>query len=205
MMATESDDIYKIDKGGNISLVEKTDDDFDTLYAVNDPEPYSTDDCEEIDYSKSITVEKGILNNIEHAIDNVYTNTEYDFMKVEGDKAATQLFEFVAENTNVEWSQMQYGENSNYVTTAHQPFAEPSSVALLMKTIENGTFGSIRQTTHSHPNFPITGEGASPGDFENAKGVEFYNRKNNAQVKTRVYDAKRKKYTNYNSQGNVKQ
>ena len=200
----QAEDIYKLDKGGNISFVKATNDDHDTLYAVDNTKPYSKDSSGDIDYSKSVDVEKGVLNNIEHAT-NSYENKDYDSMTMEGNEGATKLFEFVAQNSNVEWSQTQVGEKTNIITTGHESFAEPGGSAILMKGVEDGTFKSIVQQTHSHPDFPITGVGSSPPDRDSAKAVEYYDKKYNTQVKQRVYDAKRKEYTTYNSQGNVKE
>ena len=200
----QGEDIYKLDKGGNISFVKATDDDHDTLYAVNNTKPYSTDNSGDIDYSKSIDVEKGVLNNIEQAT-NSYSKTDYESMTMEGNEGATKLFEFVAQNSNVEWSQTQIGENTNVLTTSHSPFSEAGGSGLLMKGVENGTFKSIVQSTHSHPDFPITGIGSSPPDRESAEAVEYYEKKYDTQVKQRVYDAKRKTYTTFNSQGDVKE
>lgn len=104
------EDDYGLDKDGNIALLRETDDKTDKLIAL-DNKGQETDE--------SVEVEKGVLNNVKTDKDS--RGTSYDYMKVGNNKTATKLFEFVAENSQVEWSQVKYGSKSNYISTSHNP------------------------------------------------------------------------------------
>jgi RHS repeat-associated protein len=108
-----------------------------------------------------------------------------DIYKIRGDKNGTQLFEFVADNTTVEWSHIKTGvegdKGLNFLTTGHIEYTEPGASALLNGQLQHGY--TIREMNHNHPrNTPIpsgvpglTGEG---GDVGFAGGVtDWYQRK----------------------------
>ncbi len=111
------DDNFIIDNDGNITLVEKTNDNFDMLYTKDSWDNGKKDN--------SILVDKGILNNkysqsVKDPGDNKWYR--YDIFKVKGDDKAKSLFEFVTKNTNVEWSRSMVGvdgaKGMNYITTS---------------------------------------------------------------------------------------
>ncbi len=111
--------------------------------------------------------------------------TSVDIYKIRGDENGTQLFEFLADNTSVEWSHTQTGiegdQGLNFLTTGHIEYSEPGVVALINGQLHDGY--TIRELIHNHPgDTPIpsgvpglTGEG---GDVGFAKDVtDFYQRK----------------------------
>lgn len=132
---------YTVDDKGNVELTKKTDDNFDVLYNE--------------DKSKSIKVDKGVLsssrtNTVMGSNDKEYTFDQYD---VTGDDKAKGLFEFVANNTNVEWSLTGVGAKSgakgkSILTTSHIKDSEIGSGYLL------GYGYTIRSSVHSHPYHP---------------------------------------------------
>ena len=96
-LGDEANDDFKLRKNGKISLIKKTDDKNDKLYA--------TDKKGNVDKNKSITVNKGVLNNVQSA--NMKRNGKtynVNYMKAHNASEAKSLFEFAAKNTNVEWS-----------------------------------------------------------------------------------------------------
>jgi len=73
------------------------------------------------DINNFVLVDHGIL-------ENTYTRTanttdgpiKYDALKIEGNIEAFNIFYFLAKNTVVEWSLIQYGHNSDYISTSHR-------------------------------------------------------------------------------------
>ncbi len=77
----------------------------------------------------------------------------YDVYKIRGDEQGTQLFEFLSQNTSVEWSQAMTGiagdKGLDFVTTGHMNKHEPGMKYLLEGQLLNGY--TIRELNHSHP------------------------------------------------------
>ena len=137
-------DNYKTDKAGNISLIEKTDDNFDVLY--NNEE------------SSAIQVDKGVLNK-----NKTYTTAlkddknkvkvvPFDVFKIRDDEQGSNLFKFLSQNTNVEWSQFKTGKEGkkglNFLATTHEEATEAGALTLFAKQLISYT---IREHIHNHP------------------------------------------------------
>ena len=106
----------------------------------------------------------------------------YDVYQVRGDKQGTSLFEYLAQNTSVEWSLMQTGikgkRGLNYITTSHQHNTEVGMTDLFDKQLRNGY--TLRSDTHSHPkNTPYpSGLYGSQGDIPYAKWITDESKQN---------------------------
>jgi RHS repeat-associated protein len=108
--------------------------------------------------------------------------TTIDIFKVRGDDNGTQLFEFFADNTSVEWSQAKTGiegdKGLNFLTTGHIEYTEPGIAALINGQLSGGY--TIRELNHNHPGGTavpsgIPGLTGSSGDVSFAKAVtEWY-------------------------------
>ena len=133
-------DDYMVDSLGVITLIQMTDDDFDVLYSQ--------------DGKSSIEVKKGILNNIEKG---EFEGVPYKYLDVRGDKDATGLFEYLAHNTKVEWSQTKFGIDRNYISTSHLPGREAGGPVLLRNLVMYRY--TVRESIHSHPWNPRTFNG----------------------------------------------
>ena len=143
------EDNYTVDEQGYIKLVEKTNDDFDMLYTKA-----SWDSGEKDDFIK---LDKGILDKVKEENlsyikkgDNQeiirYANVHH--YQIIGDNEAKLMFEYLSNNTNVEWSQtlVGYSQNEkNIISTSH----EYSSEIWCGFMLENGW--TIRGHNHSHP------------------------------------------------------
>jgi RHS repeat-associated protein len=138
------EDDYGLDKQGNITLLRKTDDPTDKLIALDN-------DGNETD--KSTEVDKGILSSKKTNTVTASNRKDYTFdqYKIIGDDKAKGLFEFVADNTEVEWSLTGVGaqsgtEGQNILTTSHIKDSEIGGGYLK-------AYGyTIREHSHSHPN-----------------------------------------------------
>ncbi|KFD38214.1 hypothetical protein AT05_11065 [Schleiferia thermophila str. Yellowstone] len=135
--------------------------------------------------------------------------TNVDIYKIRGDDNGTQLFEFVADNTGVEWSHIKTGvegdKGLNFLTTGHIEYTEPGATALLNGQLQHGY--TIREMNHNHPgNTPVpsgvpglTGEG---GDIGFARSVtDWYQRKypeRSGSPTFNVYVPREKRYVPFN-------
>ncbi len=145
------EDDYTVNKSGKIELVRKTDDKTDKLIALDDNGKES---------NQSIEVDKGVLNKIKSGNND---GKKYGYMEVRGNSKATNIFEFLARNTDVEWSQAGYGVDRNYISSSYDRKTDYSSPDLLSKLVTGGF--SIRMHTHSHPSPFVEGpSGFSPGE-----------------------------------------
>ena len=141
------DDDYSVDKMGNIKLEKKTEDNFDRLYTKDSWDSGSKD--------KSIQLDKGVLNNMNQSLSFDF-NDDYDFLdtyhffRIEDDATAKRLFEFVADNSDVEWAYVKTNQKgaNNFVSTSHIHDKEKSARRLN----NNGHYkGNIIYFIHNHP------------------------------------------------------
>jgi hypothetical protein len=145
-------DDYKLNKVGDIELIKITDDDHDVLYASNDDGS--------IDNNTTIEVEKGVLggkNTINVPAQNSngdILNYSVDEYTVNGNNSGKSLFEFVAQNSNVEWSQTIVGQGTNYITTSHLSNADAGMDYEIQTKGTNAT--PLILANHSHPSNTIT-------------------------------------------------
>jgi RHS repeat-associated protein len=143
-LGTTTDD-YKVDQEGNISLIKETDDKTDKIFA--------TDKEGNVVENTFIEVEKSVLESKES-----YTrqdkNVTYDVYQLRGDDSSKELFEFLADNTQVEWSLALTGEagedSENFMTTSHNSGTEQGFSYAYSKKIR-GKY-TIREHIHNHPN-----------------------------------------------------
>ena len=77
----------------------------------------------------------------------------YDIFRTRGDDASSRLFEFLATNTSVEWSQVKLGiggdSGLNYLTTSHETGKEKAMPHLISTQLLNGY--TFREHIHNHP------------------------------------------------------
>src|SRR5690554_4975031 len=152
-------DDYEIDKQGNIinHIVNKKADSFHIVEQDNDGNWNRVE-------GKSISFKYGTIES-KRSQNSAYTKrnddgttesakTTIDIYKIRGDENGTKLFEFVSENTNVEWSQIKTGTEGakglNFLTTGHIEYTEPGASDLIMGQLYAGY--TIRELNHNHPN-----------------------------------------------------
>jgi len=178
-------DNYSLDKDGNIKLEQKTDDKTDHLYVKKDDGT--------LDKSKTIEVEKGILDMglTQKSESGKTVQTTYQF---DGDQTGKDLFKFVAQNTNVEWGLYQFGLNGgdqgkNLLVTTHS-LDEITSSGEMSSYITFSLKQNIRLHDHNHPS---GSHSASGGDAVNWKGIWAFDPK----AICRIYTAQDNTYTRY--------
>ena len=194
------EDDYQLDKNGDINRIKKTKDNHDVLYASKSDRS--------VDRSKSITVQKGVLNDVKKAQNQ--QGQKYSYMQVNNDNAGTQLFEFVANNTQVEWSQIKFRATSNYISTGQLPGSEPGGADLVYNLLYGNS--TVRLQIHSHPyrNPTIFKEHGPSGFTEREIKNGTGDRANYLWMKTyypksqtvfKVYDATTQDYYKYDDKG----
>ena len=125
----------------------------------------------------------------------------YGVYKLHDDKKGSQLFEFLAKNTKVEWSQVKLGHSGkrglSYITTSHQKDQESGMQDLISKQLRYGY--TIREDIHSHPrNIPYpSGMSDEPGDIQYAKYVISLTKQT---PKFKIFLPGKNKYINFNSE-----
>jgi hypothetical protein len=164
---------------------------------------YATDTKGNVDKGNSLTVEKGVLDNKGTTdIQLSGENYQYDYFKAD-DKTATALFEFAANNTDVEFGILKFGDGTDYVSTSHIAGGNVGSRGLLDDPILNLNASDLVESDHSHPGGIHYPSGRVPegvdvdrgGDISDAKRVE----KRSPNVKFNIYTPSDKKYTPYKS------
>lgn len=152
-------DIWEIDDAGRIiqRIKDKTQDAF---YMVakdadgNYQQTYNTDADGNVKFN-SISFEYGTIESqrsISFSPDGQNVDT-YDVYQIRGDDNGADLFEFMAANTTVEWSQAKTGikgdKGLNFMTTSHDKEIERGMDFLYLGQLYNGY--TIREMNHSHP------------------------------------------------------
>jgi hypothetical protein len=204
------EDDFGVDSKGNISLIRETDEKVDRLFAVDDAGAKKDVNTNgNVDNSDSVEVKKGVLNNIKADTDS--NGIGYSFMKSDNSTQSSNLFEFLAVNTNVEWGKVDV-DNKSFISTEHNSTREAGSADILYKNLLNGTGKSITHS-HSHPAISFPGY-VGPSGF-NKKSVtygqgddalarwteQYYKSKN---VKFKVYETTTNQYIPYNNKGIIK-
>jgi len=159
LKTTEHDAFYIVDENGN-----RTGESISFKYGTVEGHR-----SELTEYTKDIKDKTGNIIGEEKIITNA------DIFKVRGDDNGKQLFEFFADNTDVEWSHAMTGiagdKGLNFITTGHDKVVEPGMTALINGQLQHGY--TIRELNHSHPlGYP----NPSPSDMKFANQVsDFYN------------------------------
>ena len=129
-------DIYIVDRWGNVT------------------------DSVQTDYADVIKVEgKDELINFEYGtIESLKTfnwisDGPWDVLSIRGDQNGTRAFEYLAKNTEVEWTQLMLGQEGdrglNILSTSHSTTEDRSGPNLVFLQYQYGY--NVRQDIHSHP------------------------------------------------------
>jgi len=131
--------------------------------------------------------------------------TQTDVYETTNDTDGTNAFEYLAENTDVEWSQTKTGKtsnNKNYLSTSHDALVDRNIKIVLNIIYKNKVH--IREVNHSHPSGNLLPSGMRPkegfaagewGDIEFARSTT---KVFGYQISFNVYSPKKKKYIEFN-------
>lgn len=199
-------DTYGVDDNGNITHID------DKKYYDengNEVDKLVNVDSNGDQTNKSIYVEKNVLSGV--TTDKTSKGKSYDYFYAKNNKKTLDLFEFLATETDVEWSKVSE-DNDSWIATSHSKDKEWGGSDLLYGSLEGGA-GSSYEHIHSHPK-----KGGIPGysgpsgfdkrDLKYGRGDKAFAKDVNAKypgayLKLRVYDAKTKDYILYDQRGSI--
>lgn len=184
-------DDYKLRQDGVVKLIRKTEDKTDKLFATNS--------SGKVNSNKSIEVEKGVLDNVKsgEAVGEG-EKVSFSYMEMESNgAAATNLFEFMADNTNVEIGITKLNDDRSFITTSHENGRDAGSTGIRqIKELGVGAKNMV-ELTHSHPlgikvpSGAPTGNEPPTGDVKIARGIGSVN----PNVRFNIYTPSDGKYT----------
>lgn len=189
-------DDYELDKkSGMIFMIRKTDDNHDVLYASNDEGKVQKD--------KSINVEKGVLNNIQHGeIEADGMPTGFDYLKT-NEAQGSKLFEFLADHTDIEWGISKFADGDNFITTSREHGRDIGGTGILYD-VPGILKKDLVEKNHSHPggiDYPsgrvLQGQISKSGDIGNAIVTE--KRFPNSTIRFNIYTPSNGQYHPYKS------
>jgi RHS repeat-associated protein len=174
------EDEWELDNQGNvINRIENKDhDSFHIVEKDKDGNYQRVANSEEYKYG-TVESQRSELTTYQHRNDDGTRETRVtnaDIYKIRGDENASEIFEFVANNTSVEWSQTMTGQTGkkglNFLTTGHIEYTEPGFGALLKGQLQHHY--TIRKHIHNHPRGTARPSGFDnqPGDVSMAKNIE---------------------------------
>ena len=152
-------DIWELDNEGNV-VNRTTDNERDVFYIV--------DENGNRDPDMSISFDHLIINTSESNPNNNY-NCTFDSYEINGDDEGKLLFEFLSENTCVEWSHFVLGEKNvdecNIITTSHIEDSDKQPFSKLKQIRKMGII--LREYNHCHQNGDPrpSGTGGENGDL----------------------------------------
>ena len=148
------------------------------------------------DGSEDLIVDKGILN------DNI-SDDNGTKLEVDNDNTGGELFEFLASNSSVEWSNIKLENNitseKNVITSSHEKGTDTNSSNVLEKARVSGE--TVRGHDHSHPQNTrnasdgVDVNGNPAGDIPMKNWILEYNNTSNPVF--RIFIPNTKDYINY--------
>lgn len=154
------------------------------------------------DSQKSLSFKYGmIINDLDKITQN---GTKYYMYMIRGDKNSTKLFEFLSQETNVEWSLAQTGISGDkglgFLTTSYATNYEAGMTNLINTQLKYNY--TLRNLYHNHPNntsypsglYDEDGDGIISGDIPFAKMVQSLFKK---EINFEIYLPQDNKYINY--------
>ncbi len=209
-----TDDIYALGEDGSIELVLRTDDNYDILISEHN--------------GSSIELRKGILDNSSSFLwpkfdrfgkrKGLETGTRY-FLYDNWDNPKA-FFEFVSDNTYVEWAHISTNSGAHYIGTSNHYSGTFHNLQIVNNSyITFNKFNDWRESNHSHPDnnwgkahdLGLGFENANPSGFDpvtfnpnNNPGdraqAHAFNTVYGINAKYHVYDVENEKYILYDNQ-----
>jgi len=145
-----TDDDYKLNKEGTLTLLKETDDNFDVIYA--------TDKEGKVDNATNITVPQDF---IQKSFSNNSDQTHYFSLS---EDLALEAFRFFADNSDVEWGLDKVGieakgsykgfdlsDGAFVISTSHSKKSNSAQTKFILNWLETNSITSLEFSMHSHP------------------------------------------------------
>lgn len=151
-------DDYQLNRDGTMSLLKKTDDQFHNLYATNTKG--------KLDKGNSLQVSRDVISSKVDRTESIGGDATATFSTytIFGDDKATGIFEFAANNTDVEWSLTSVSldgakgyEEVNFLSTSNISGAEYGG-SFIFQDLKGRSDMTYRNHSHNHPEgwYPIS-------------------------------------------------
>jgi len=182
-------DIWELDELGNI-LNSHPFDQFDNIIVRNNNG----------NIKKSWVEKYGSIKNQSSLIYS--SETPYIWFESAESEVSKSLFEFLAENTTVEWSRIEVktdNENSlNYISTSHNSKSEAGGTDIINSKLNNSF---ILECDHSHPNDIRLPSGLlwHPKNKGDIQFADWVNSLNKGTATFKIYLPGKKEYIEYNA------
>ena len=165
---------YILNLDGEIKLIEENSNDFNTIFAYD--RQGGIDKNTKIDVPKSFNESKTTTQvqgrTSKDADGNKISTYEFDLYTVDDEQIASNIFEFLAKNSDVEWSNTKVSSKDNtsfnLISTSHKEGSEVGMRYTFEKYKNNYNF-TIDYAIHSHLPESV---GFSPGDIKFAKDAK---------------------------------
>ena len=155
-------DIYSLNQDGTFVLTTETDDDFDTIVAES---------------GKSIEVTKSFFSSEKTGTDKTeetdaetgdskLVDYQYNYYELPGD--GMELFEFFANNTNVEWSRIELSDGNTIIGNSHMEGKDGTCKMFIENNPERKKL--IQGFDHTHPSI----DEQSKADVKLVKSIESF-------------------------------
>lgn len=100
------------------------------------------------------------------------TEGDFSFMTLSDDKVGNEIFQMLADNTTIEWSQLKtdgpLGSSKSYISTSGKTGYEGTGISLINSLSREGST-SVREWNHNHPSGSLNPSGTRSG-ISNATG-----------------------------------
>jgi hypothetical protein len=167
-------DGFTVDEFGYIERVDNTGgDEFDVVYNKENYENGNKEYDKTGSGKNGIKINKSVLDKSSTFLKS-YEDESFVVDLMDASKAdnSNQLFEFLADNSYVEWSKtdicLPNGKSQEIISTSHDLSTEVGALSIFKKTKELGY--QLDMHTHSHPN---NDDSPSPGDIKTAALYEL--------------------------------
>ena len=155
-------DIYSLNSDGTFVLTMKTDDNFDTVVAesgsnINVPKTFFSSEVSGTGEMEDLDVESGTTS---------LKDFKYNYYELSGN--GMELFEFLANNSSVEWSRLEFSDGNTIIGNSHIEGKDGTCEVFIRNNPERKKL--IRAFDHTHPS---TDE-QSEADVNLVKSIESF-------------------------------
>ncbi|MDR1671617.1 MAG: hypothetical protein LBR57_03765 [Alistipes sp.] len=154
-------DGYVVDNQGNLHWVNNAGGhEYDVLFESRSYREGRRNAEDGVNVGKIPKSQKALTLRTINENDEIIRETRVDYFVTESDSDATAFFEFMADNTDVEWSNRRLstdtGEEMNLIVTSHEETSVRGSSELMGQKYYR--YKNVERMDHSHPNTPTPSE-----------------------------------------------
>ena len=189
-------DIWDVDVNGNIANYTETDE-YDMIRMINSNQ----------EFINSLKFKYGTIS---HQTMEMSDGTNYEVFRIEGNENGRDIFEMLAQNTDVEWSLAQFDKTANIpniLTTSHSEDSEGGVGNYLFNN--KSLINNLSRLDHNHPggsiqpSFRINDRGVISGDIGQVLHYKEYYPNNHINYNIYTLNDGKWGYYNYNDKSSI--